>query len=226
MNISPLRGENPADQPFPAISMNLDPLPSVWITESVKASFTIRLSKTYHSSNMYCPSCGTEYTIELKYCNRCGANLSVDLEAQPQMAPVSMVKPVLVIGAIITILTTVGFGVLIGGAAELSRNAQIDPDSVAAIVIIGMLAILTMDIFLIRQLSKIISASLSSNAQVRPKRSKVLANPAMVPLPQHLPQPATSRLQGVSSVTEGTTRFFEAYRTPAEAEDEAEKVDR
>lgn len=25
---------------------------------------------------MYCPSCGTLQTAELRYCNRCGANLS------------------------------------------------------------------------------------------------------------------------------------------------------
>jgi hypothetical protein len=37
----------------------------------------------------------------------------------------------------------------------------------------------------------------------------------MVPLPQ----PPTARLQGAPSVTEGTTRFFEPYRAPAEAED-------
>jgi hypothetical protein len=175
---------------------------------------------------MYCPSCGTEYTIELKYCNRCGANLSGVLEAQPQMAPVSTVKPALVIGTVMTILTVLGFGLLMTGAVELSHNARIDPDSVTAIVIVGMLTILTMDIFLVRLLSKIITASLSSNAQVRPKRSKVLANPSMVPLPQQFPQPATSRLQAVPSVTEGTTRFFEAYRNPAEAEKDPEKVDR
>lgn len=173
---------------------------------------------------MYCPSCGTEYTIELKYCNRCGANLIGGLEVQPQMAPVSMAKPALIIGAVMAIITVFGFGLLITGAVELARSAQIDADSVTAIVIVGMLTILTMDIFLVRQLSKIINASLSSNAQVRPKQSKILANPSMVPLPQHLPQPGTSRLQGVPSVTEGTTRFFEAHRTPAE--DEAEKVDR
>jgi hypothetical protein len=185
------------------------------------SAFTI-----YHSPNMYCPSCGTEYTIELKYCNRCGANLSGGIEEQPQTAPVNVTKPALIIGAIMTILTILGFGMVITGAIELGRNARIDPDSVMVVVVVGMLTILTMDIFLVRLLSKIISASLSSNAQVRPKRPKVLANPSMVPLPQQLPQPATSRVQGVPSVTEGTTRFFEPYRTPAEAEDDAEKVDR
>jgi hypothetical protein len=171
---------------------------------------------------MYCPSCGTEYTIELKYCNRCGANMSAALEEQPQTAPVNVTKPALIIGAIMTILTIMGFGMVLTGAIELGRNARVDPDSVTAIVVVGMLTILTMDIFLVRLLSRIISASLSSSAPVRPKRTNVLANPSAVPLPQ----PSTTRLQGVPSVTEGTTRFFEPYRTPAGAENDAEKVDR
>jgi len=171
---------------------------------------------------MFCPSCGTAYTIELKYCNRCGANLSASPEEQPQTTPVNLTRPALIIGAIMTILTIMGFGMVITGAIELGRNARIDPDSVMAVVIVGMLTILTMDIFLVRLLSKIISASLSSNAQVRPRRTNVIANPSTIPLPQ----PSTSRLEGVPSVTEGTTRFFESYRSPAEVESDAEKVDR
>ena len=166
---------------------------------------------------MYCPSCGTEYTIELKYCNRCGANLSGGLEEQPQTAPISVTKPALAIGAIMTIVTVLGFGLLLTGAVELSHNARIDPDSITAIVVVGMLTILTMDIFLVRLLSKIINAALSSKTQIQPKRTNVLANPSVA----QLPQPSTSRLQGVGSVTEGTTRFFEPYRAPTAADDRA-----
>ena len=173
---------------------------------------------------MYCPSCGTEYTIELKYCNRCGANLGSGIEQQPHIVPVNVTKPAIVIGAIMIILTVVGFGMLIGGAIELSRSARIDPDSIGAMVGIGILSILTIDIFLVRQLSKLISAALSSGTQTQPKRPNLLSNPSMV----QLPQPSTTRLQGVSSVTEGTTRFFEAYRSPAETDDRttAEKLER
>ena len=43
-----------------------------------------------------------------------------------------------------------------------------------------------------------------------------------------LRQPATAHLQGAPSVTEGTTRFFEPYRTPAETQDRrtADKLER
>jgi hypothetical protein len=166
---------------------------------------------------MYCPSCGTEYTIELKYCNRCGANLTTDMATQSQIVPVSLTKPAIVLGSIVTFLTLGGFGLLMTGAIELSHSARIDPDSITAIVVMGMLTILTTDIFLVRLLTKIINASLSSSTQTQPRRSMMLATPSMVPLPQ----PATARLQGVPSVTEGTTRFFEPYGTPSEVQDRA-----
>jgi hypothetical protein len=173
---------------------------------------------------MYCPSCGTEYTIELKYCNRCGANLSTEVAAQPEPVVMNLTKPTLIIGAVMTLLTLGGFGIVISGAVELSRNLQLGGDPVVATIVMGMLTILTADIFLVRQLSKIINAALSSKTQIQPKRRKALANPSMGPLPQ----PSTSRLQGAPSVTEGTTRFFEPYRAPSEVEDKAtaEKLER
>jgi len=73
-------------------------------------AFTIRgLGFTIHALCIG-PSCGTEYTIELKYCNRCGANLSGGLEEQSPTAPISVTKPALAIGAIMTILTVLGLG--------------------------------------------------------------------------------------------------------------------
>ena len=173
---------------------------------------------------MYCPSCGTEYTIELKYCHRCGANLGTDLATQPQIVPISLTKPAIVLGAILTLLTLGGFGVLISGAVELSRAARLDPDGITGIVITGMLTILITDIFLVRLLTKIINTSLSSSTQTQPRRSNALGNPSV----SQLPQPPPARLQGVPSVTEGTTRFFEPYGTPSEAQDRttAEKLER
>ncbi|MDX6446771.1 MAG: hypothetical protein QOH71_3845 [Blastocatellia bacterium] len=128
---------------------------------------------------------------------------------QPQFVPVSLTKPAIVIGAILTLLTLGGFGVLTSAAVELSRAARLAPEGITGIVITGMLIILIADVFLVRLLTKIINASLSSNLQAPPRRAKALSNPSAV----YLPQPATARLRGVPSVTEGTTRFFEAYRT-------------
>jgi hypothetical protein len=161
---------------------------------------------------MYCPSCGAEYTIELKYCNRCGANLNIGQATPMEVVPVSVTKPAIVLGAILVMLTLGGFGMLMSAAVELSRAARLDPDSITAIVIVGMLIILSADVFLVRLLTKIINASLSSGSLTQPRRSKALPNPGAIPMPQ----PAASRLQGMPSVTEGTTRFFEPAQTQSE----------
>ena len=162
---------------------------------------------------MYCPSCGTEYTIELKYCNRCGANLSSEIASPHDPVIFSLTKPVLITAATLVILTLGGFGGLIGGAIALASVVQ-RTDPLIAIIVFGMLTIMIVDIFLVRQLSKLISATLPSSTQPSPRRPHQLTHPSNLPLPQL----ATERLQGVPSVTEGTTRFFEPYRTPAEAE--------
>jgi hypothetical protein len=164
---------------------------------------------------MYCPSCGAEYTIELKYCNRCGANLNTALEPEPQSVPISLTKPALIISLLMGIVTIPGFVMVIAAALDLSHNPRFGPDALASIVVPGMLTILTIDILLVRQLSKIINAALSAGAQVQPKRKKTLANPPMV----QFPQPPTSRLEGAPSVTEGTTRFFEPSRPSSKADD-------
>lgn len=161
---------------------------------------------------MFCPSCGTEYTIGLPYCNRCGANLNTALTAQPEPVLVNLTKPTLIIGTALTLLTLGGFGMLISGAVELARSAQMGGDGIIAMITFGMITILVTDIFLVRQLSKLISASLSPSAQPKSKRQPALAPPLQAQLRQPLP----AHLQGAPSVTENTTRFLEPeYREPS-----------
>jgi hypothetical protein len=159
---------------------------------------------------MFCPSCGTEYTIELKYCNRCGANLTTSLA--PQSLPpviVNVTKPILIIGVLLLVVTLGGFGALVGGAISLAQILH-GNDSFMAIIIFGMLTILIVDIFLVRLLSKLINSALSSGAQ-----PQVGTTPTG--MPAQFPNPTTTaRLQGMPSVTENTTRFFEPYRAPEE----------
>jgi hypothetical protein len=165
---------------------------------------------------MYCPSCGAEYALELKYCNRCGANLSSALQEPPQTVSVNLTKPALIIGLLMAIVTIAGFLMVIAAALDLSRNPRFGPDALASVIVPGMLTILTIDILLARQLSKIITATLSSAGLAQPKKTKAIANPPMV----QFPQPPTSRLEGVPSVTEGTTRFFEKARTSSPSDPE------
>src|SRR6185295_6215243 len=68
---------------------------------------------------MYCPTCGNEITVELKYCNRCGANLTLPATSAPMyLAPVKLTVPSIVVG--ITILG--GLGVIFGSATEFARQ--------------------------------------------------------------------------------------------------------
>src|SRR5215204_6062251 len=65
----------------------------------------------------YCPSCGNEITVELKYCNRCGANLTLPAMSAPMaLAPVKLTVPSIVLG--VTILG--GLGVIFGSATEFA----------------------------------------------------------------------------------------------------------
>lgn len=102
---------------------------------------------------------------------------------------------------------------LIGGAIELSRSAQMGADPVIAVVVMGMLTILTADIFLVRQLAKLIDASLKSGA---PRTLRTQIPPATI---SQLPPMSTAQFTPAPSVTENTTRLFESYRAPAEGED-------
>jgi len=160
---------------------------------------------------MYCPSCGTETIAGLNYCNRCGANLVSQIAAPVQIVPINLTKPILIIGAVILFITLGGFAGIISGTIEMVERGAggVSP----AIPVFGIPSLLTIDILLIRQLSKLISAALSPNR---------LAAPAQVAPPRQepwLPRPSTARLEPAPSVTENTTRFLEeTYRPPTETQ--------
>jgi hypothetical protein len=181
-------------------------------TEPVPKAFTIHDSQfTIHG--MFCPSCGSENTIGLPYCNRCGANLSA-LATQPQTVQVNLTKPTVIIAFLLAVFTLGGFGALIGGALSLAPVLH-GNDPLMAVIFFGMIIILTVDIFLVRQLSKLIGASLSSTpVPQQPQRNVANRGSAQ------LQQPVDARLRAAPSVTENTTRFFEpACRTAPETDE-------
>jgi hypothetical protein len=182
-------------------------------------AFTIPDSRSTIHDNMFCPSCGTEDTIGLPYCNRCGANLGGMVAPQTEPAVINVTKPTLIISLTLAALTLGGFAGLIEGARALSLNLRGgNNDPLIALIVMGMITILTVDIFLIRQLSRVITAALSSTIQPQTKRPNAIA---AHPIPQ-LQRPMTARLEPAPSVTEHTTRFFEpVYRSAAEAKDPA-----
>ncbi len=159
-------------------------------------------------TRMFCPSCGAEST-GLNYCNRCGANLTAPIATPTtQLAPISLTKPILIIGILLAFITAGGFVGIIQGTIDMVRSGagNVSP----ALPVLGLPCILVIDILLIRQLSKLINAALSQN---RPQ-------PQVWPAPtqndsRFIPPTTTARLEGAPSVTENTTRFFEpVYREP------------
>jgi hypothetical protein len=118
---------------------------------------------------MFCPSCGAEYTIELKYCNRCGANLSASLLPQAPPVVVNVTKPTIIIGALTLMITLGGFGTLLGMVRHIAPLVQ-GNDPIVAIIFMGMLTIMLLDIFLVRLLSKLINASLRPAPSLKSER--------------------------------------------------------
>ena len=159
---------------------------------------------------MFCPTCGAE-SIGLNYCNRCGANLTAPV-ASPivQFVPVSVTKPILIIGILIALITLGGFGGIVSGTIQMVERGAggVSP----ALPIFGLPCILIIDILLIRQLSKLISAALSPNRIQDPQAPLPMQSDA-----RYIPPTTTARLESAPSVTENTTRFLEeTYRPPVE----------
>ena len=164
---------------------------------------------------MFSPSCGIEDTLGLPYCNRCGANLGWASLPVNEIAPISVTKPILIIGVVMLFLTLGGFAGVLSSAIELTTRSG-GKDLSIAVVFFGMITILTIDILLFRLLSKLINAALSS-PRVPPKKQTVQAQEQL-----RFGRPTTARLEPAPSVTEHTTRFFEpVYRSPSEIADPA-----
>ena len=153
---------------------------------------------------MYCPSCGSEISVELKYCNRCGANLS----GIPTSYPMPVVKPVrLTLPAIVLGLTvTGGIGIILSAATELAQR-QLHPAALTWMVIFSMATLFGCTALILRFWLKVLSLNresyeLQNQNQVRP--------PMQIPAPR---QQFPPRLEPIPSVTEHTTRTFTpAYR--------------
>jgi hypothetical protein len=152
---------------------------------------------------MFCPSCGTEYSVGLPYCNRCGANLGSAVAEPSETRSIDLTKAIAGIGTTMTATTIGGFIALIVGAVKLAEKPGIGTDPLVIMMAMGMVTILTVDIFLSRQLSHLIRAGLSGTT-----RSEKHLKPATT-APNQLGRPVTAPLAPSTSVTENTTRFLE-----------------
>lgn len=153
---------------------------------------------------MYCPSCGTEIAVELKYCNRCGANLSLPT-TNTQMVAISPVK--LTIPSIVLGLTIVlGLGITIAGVGQMALVG------VPAVALVWMVLFAVATLFgcaalMIRFWTKLITLQRESINVSQPARMAVAEKPQFQQLPP--------RMDHFPSVTEGTTRTFSPAYTDA-----------
>jgi hypothetical protein len=155
---------------------------------------------------MYCPTCGNEITVELKYCNRCGANLSLPMMAPTvAMAPVKLTLPSIVLG--LTVLG--GLGVIAGAATEFAR-LQIHPFAIVWIVLFATATLFGCTGLMIRFFTKMLSQQQGVSG-VQASRTVTINDRQTM---HNLPPP---RMEPVPSVTEHTTRTFSPiYREPAD----------
>jgi hypothetical protein len=154
---------------------------------------------------MYCPTCGNEITVELKYCNRCGANLTLPTMTTPvAMAPVKLTVPSIVMG--LTILG--GLGVIFGAATEFARQG-LHPAAIVWMVLFCAATLFGCTGLMIRFFTKMLTLQREMPV-AQPPRPAMIDRQTM----HHLPPP---RIEPVPSVTENTTRTFSPiYREPAD----------
>ena len=79
-----------------------------------------------------------------------------------EIVQINLTKPALIIGIVVAVVTLGGFGLLAVGAGMLATVTQAT-DPLMALIFMGLVTILSLDILLIRQLSKIVSAALGSD---------------------------------------------------------------
>jgi hypothetical protein len=152
---------------------------------------------------MYCPSCGNEISVELKYCNRCGANLS--LPTAPQVvavAPIKLAIPTIVLG--ITIVA--GIGIILAAAGDLARQG-VPPVALVWMVLFAVATLVGCTGLLIRFLTKLITLQRETITTHPPAQPQVISRPQVQQLPP--------RFEPVPSVTENTTRTFSPAYTKA-----------
>jgi hypothetical protein len=151
---------------------------------------------------MYCPSCGNEISVELKYCSRCGANLSLIPPSYAPPPPVKLTVPAIVLGLTITI----AIGIIFSSATELAR-VPLHPAAIAWMVIFGMATVFGCTALIIRFYLKVLTLNRDS---YEPQSQNQLRPQVQIPAPRAQFQP---RLEPMPSVTEHTTRTFTpAYR--------------
>ena len=149
---------------------------------------------------MYCSACGGPVMPGLKFCNRCGTGLT----KEPDEKKGSGVAAGLITAVVFVALG--GLGIMFGGAIALKNGGGLTEDVVALFMLLTFAVVGTVEVFLLRQLSRLLESrgKLQQSDQPQP-----LFQPSSVS-PHELPRaPLRTFPEAVPSVTEHTTRTLQ-----------------
>jgi hypothetical protein len=144
---------------------------------------------------MYCATCGTPLAPGLSYCNRCGASLKERSESHTGSIAAFLTA--------ITLIGLIGMGIMLGGMVTLSRDARLSEPFVAFFMLFAFLIVVTTEVLLVRQLSRIISSS--ERKVIDLPQQPVMPSEFRAAQPRALAEP-------MQSVTENTTRTLDYSR--------------
>ncbi len=153
---------------------------------------------------MYCQACGAEIQPTLNYCNRCGASA----HAKTEIVALDVKSPVRTLGLTVGLTTIFSFIILLTGLNELTRT--VGDKVLIPIGVLSLLTLLTIDIMLIRLLSRLIGHPSVEARALAPCRESTSSR-ELHALPQ--PPPALAEVRP-PSVTEHTTRTLNASYQP------------
>ena len=150
---------------------------------------------------MYCAACGGPVTPGLKFCNRCGASLGKERVESSQAG---------IITALITGIVMVGLGglgIMLAGALNLKTYGQLGNDVVAIFMFLTFLIVITVEMFLLRQLSRVLGET--SRRKQQADQPQPLFQPATASTNELRAAPVRTLPEPIPSVTENTTRTLE-----------------
>lgn len=147
---------------------------------------------------MYCPSCGAPLTAGLSYCNRCGASLKPPEPTAPAGRPAGLGW--IIWFAVLIMGTPFPAMIIIFDEVKKLKAAGFTTESVMALAVISLLAVLGGVALLGRMLSPMVKVYLQSGAPAAPKQQELGGrSTAQIEAPR----------EPLMSVTENTTRAFD-----------------
>jgi hypothetical protein len=143
---------------------------------------------------MYCSACGTQIAPGLSFCNRCGANLKERSGNSNTTIPAYLTA--------VTVIGVIGLVILLGGTMALRKGAQLDEELIGIFMLFTFLIVGTIELMLLRQLSKLVGSRDEQRA----------LSPPLRPVHELRPANVASLAEPMTSVTDNTTRTLEYAR--------------